>query len=67
MCLFLRATTKKKEALNVTSSTSDKVGQSKTKKSSLPYNYKEATSDDTIASAQESSTFIEDSTVSEWN
>ena len=67
MSLFFRATTKEREAFNVTSSTSDKVGQSKTKKTSLPYNYKEATSDETTASAQESSMINEDLTVSQWN
>ena len=43
MCLFFRATTKKREALNITSSISDEVGQSKTKKTNLPSNYQEAT------------------------
>ena len=64
MCLFFRATTKEREALNVTSSTSDEIGQIKTKKTSLPSNYKEATSDDdTTTPAQE--LVNEDSTVSE--
>ena len=64
MCLSFRATTKEREALNVTSSTSDEIGQIKTKKTSLPSNYKEATSDDdTTTPTQE--LVNEDSTVSE--
>ena len=43
MYLFFRATTKKREALNVMSSISDEVGQSKTKKTILPSNYQEIT------------------------
>ena len=43
MYLFFRATTKKREVLNVTSSISDEVGQSKTKETILPSNYQEIT------------------------
>ena len=42
-CVYSLEVLQEGEALNVTSSTSDEVGQSKTKNISLPSNYKEAT------------------------
>ena len=67
MCLSFRATTKEREALNVTSSTSDEIGQIKTKKTSLPSNYKEATSDDDMTTPAQESSMVNEVKFSEWN